>query len=165
MAENNTAEHAKKTPPVIWRAAEFERHERTGAWYVSVVGVALVLVVIALIQHNFFFALFIMLAAGVLVLFSNRKPHIVEFRIDDEGVLVGSSRYHYEDIDFFWMRERPGRLDEIVIKRKAVLNPLLKITADTHTAKSARLKLLEKLPEMGEDQESLFDIFTDWLGF
>jgi len=41
----------------------------------------------------------------------------------------------------------------------------LKIAVDEKTAEAAKRKLLEKLPEMSEDQESLLDIFTDWLGF
>jgi len=165
MTQKGDDEKNSNIPSVVWRAAEFERRERTLIWYVSIVTVAALLIIFALFQNNFFFAFFIFLATGVLVFFSSRKPRTIEFRIDDTGITAGLVHYAFDALEHFQVRERPGQLHEIIIKRKTTLNPLLKIAVDEKTAEAAKRKLLEKLPEMSEDQESLLDIFTDWLGF
>ena len=150
---------------IIWRAAEYEHRKKDVGWYWITGGLAGVLILIALWQKNFFFAFFIVLAGVMIFAFGKRRPQIYEFRINGSGIYIGEKiTYNYEQLESFSIHNWPGRLDELVLKKKAMVNPYLKIPIDSKLAVEARAILLEQLPEV-EYQESLIDAIADWLGF
>ena len=73
---------------VAWRAAEYGHAAKGFSWYLSVGFGALALAGVALWQKNFFFAIFIVVAAAVLFAMSRRRPPVLDFRIDADGVTV-----------------------------------------------------------------------------
>lgn len=148
---------------ISWRAAERSYIKKDASWYFIIVGPALLLVVISLWQQNFFFAVFIILATLVLISFGKRKPRVVDFRIDEHSVMIDHQIFDYENLDSFTVKERPGMLDEIVIKRKSAIAPLMHMPIDDNLAKKAE-EVLERKLEKFEYEENFFDILTDWLG-
>jgi hypothetical protein len=164
--EYTMAEEEKKNvfEPVTWRAAEREFTEKSLEWYLIVGAVALVLIVTALVLENYLFALFLVLAAVVVYFLSRRHPRVVDFRIDEHGIMMGSTEWHYSEIEAFTIHQRFGRLDHIVLRRKISMNPFVHIPIDGHLAVQARAALAERLPEF-EFEETLLDMLADWLGF
>ncbi|MFH0806225.1 MAG: hypothetical protein V1885_00640 [Candidatus Brennerbacteria bacterium] len=146
-----------------WSAAEHEYVEKDVVWYLTIGGLALLLFIIALWQANYFFAIFVALAGIILANFGKRRPKVFEFRITAEGVGIGEKFFAFERLESFSLRERKDALHELIVKQNAYVNPYLRIPADRETAKRARALLAERLPEE-EYQESLLDIFADWLG-
>jgi len=161
-----TVEPAPAPQPreVAWRAAEYEYVEKTVLWYVGVGAAVLIIALIGLWQRNFFFVVFIAVAAAVIITLGRKRPQVVEFRVSEEGVAVGRQFFPYERLQNFSLSERPGRLDELVLTKKTVVAPLLKIAVDGKVGEQVRGILNEKLPEV-EHQESLVDIIAEWLGF
>jgi len=149
---------------ISWRAAEYDFVPKDVSWYWLVGGVAAALFLIALWQGNFFFAIFVVLAGAVMIFFGRRRPQIFDFKINEEEVIIGKLRYKFDFFEGFALRKRPGRLDEIVLKKKKAFNPFLKIPIDSILAQDARVLLLSKLPEI-EYSDSLVDIFFDWIKF
>lgn len=150
---------------ISWRAAEYEHFEKSGVWYLIVGGVALILLVIALWQKNFFFGIFILLAGIMVITLGNRRPNVLDFKLTGEGCELGRGIfYKYDQMENFSLRSRPHRLDEIIFKKKAVFNPYVKIPVDSRTAEKARIFLVQKLPEV-QYEGSLLDILIDFLGF
>lgn len=165
MAENKQTKPEKNaTTEISWRAAEHGFHEKGFVWYLWLVIVTGAIVIIALWQKNFFFAIFSVLAGVMVWVFSKRRPPIVEFKITDSGISVGSTFYEYSDIDHFSTRSRPGFLDEIIISRKTRMNPFLFIPIDSHLAVSAHALLNTKLDEV-EYQETFIDTISELLRF
>jgi hypothetical protein len=149
---------------VTWRAAEYEYTEKSVVWYLAVGLAAFLLVLFALWQRNFFFAVFIAIAVVVLITMGRKRPPVVEFRVSEEGVTIGKRFSPFEQLQGFSLRERPGRLHELVLMRKAVVAPFIKIPVDAQAAVRVRELLSEKLPE-AEHKESLLDLIAEWLGF
>jgi hypothetical protein len=150
---------------ISWRAAEYEHVKKGAFWYLLIIGTAVLILGAAFWQKNFFFAIFILIAVIVLVVFGRAKPLMHDFRITEEGVGIGvKTFYNYDHLEGFAVSSRPGRLDAIIIKKKSTFNPILKIPIDSKLAVGARDLLLRKLPEL-EYEESIIDIFSDWLGF
>jgi hypothetical protein len=150
---------------ISWRAAEYQYVEKDIGWYFIVGLITFFIVVFALLKGNFFFAIFIILAAIVIFFFARRRPQVFDFRVTDKGVAIGGNIfYDYERLESFAIRERPEKLDEIVLKRKTALNPYVKIPVDSTYADKARKVLENKLPEI-EYEESLIEIISEWLGF
>lgn len=165
MTEKTEPESAAVPPraEVSWKAAEYGYVEKSVLWYAVVGLTALILVAVALWQKNFFFAVFVVIAAAVFIAFGKQRPPVVEFRVSGEGVSVGKRSFSYDRLESFAVRSRPNRLDEIILKQKTYVNPYLRLPADAKSARDARLLLRAALPEV-EYQESLIDILSEWVG-
>ena len=157
-------EPKKKRTSVEWSAPEHEHLEKDLGWYFFVGMAALVLVIIAFWKSDFFFAVFLILAAGLLMVFGSKEPEIYEFKIDSKGVTVGKKVYHYETLSDFSIRMRAGIPREIVIRKKSSMNPFMHLPAERHIIANAREILETRLPET-EFNETFVDIFADFLGF
>jgi len=165
MAGKTKKEDKKKEQGISWRAAEYQYIEKDIGWYFTVSFVALLLIVLSLWGGNFFFAIFMVIAAVTVIFFARRRPQIFDFKISNEGVAIGENIfYDYDALHGFVIRERPGRLNEIVLQKKANLNPYLKIPVDSKLAEEVKIFLGNKLPEI-EYQESLVETVSEWLGF
>ncbi len=166
MEKKKTVEEKKETGTSInWKAAEYSHSEKTTKWFVWVIVISVGISIFSFIKGNFFFGAFSLIAGGMIIMFARRRPQIYEFTISEKGVYIGTIvALEYSQLESFSMRSREGYLDEIVLKRKTVINPHLHIPIDSELAKKAREILLEKLPEE-EHNESIIDIIFDYIGF
>ena len=158
------AEDKKQATEISWRAAEHGFHEKEFAWYLWLSIITGILVLIALWQKNFFFAIFTLLAGVMVWVFSKRRPPVVEFKISDAGIGVGKAFYEYANIEHFAIRSRPGYLDEIVVNRKTHMNPFIYIPIDSQLAVRARELMNTKLNEV-EYQETFIDTISELFRF
>lgn len=154
----------KKGIEIIWKAAEYEHAPKDVSWYWLIGSGAFFLLLLALWQKNFFFAVFIILAAFLVIGFGKRRPQIIDFKVNDEGIEIGKKFIAYEGLEHFAVRSRPEHLDEIILKKKTAINPFVHVPIDSKLGEKVRALLLEKLPQE-EHQESLVDLFSEWLGF
>lgn len=158
----------KKEPKIetlSWRAAEYHFVEKDIIWHGVIGLIALLLIIFALVQNNFFFAFFILVATIILFAFGKRRPPIADFEISEEGIAINNSiHYDYEQLISFAIVNRPGRLDEILIKKKAALNPFVSLPIDATTAAKAE-KILEKKLEKFEHEPTIIESLITWLGF
>jgi hypothetical protein len=163
MAEEQRKGTPVQTKPLSWRAAEYEHTDKDTVWYIAVCGVAALLLIFAVWQRNFFFGIFIVLAAVIVIVLNRRRPRTVDFSIDDNGVAIGTVRYSYEGFEWFAVQVRPGRLDMLTFRRKSSVNPYVHIPVDSVHAAKAQEFLREKLTE-GEYEESLIDALAHLVG-
>jgi len=92
---------------IDWDFPEFEKHDRSKKWYIAAVIVLGILIIYAVWTSNILFAVILILAAFIGVIQHFQKPHDVEAAITEDGVLVGSKFYRYEEIESFWMIYKP----------------------------------------------------------
>lgn len=164
MADDQKKEAApQKQKPLTWRAAEYEYAEKDLKWYALICGVALILLVLALWQRNFFFAIFVVLATVVVISLNRRRPRTIDFVIDEGGISAGTTKYQYEELEWFALRTRPGRLDMLTLRKKSTMMPFTHIPIDSGLAVKAREFVGEKLPEQ-EYEESLVDTLANLFG-
>lgn len=150
---------------VSWRAAEYEYHEKDPVWYLWVVGIAIVLIFISLWQNNFFFLVFIVIAGTMVIFMGKKKPRVVEFKVDNEGIRIDKNIvYEYDDIEWFALRSTPGSLNEIIIKKESALNPIMRMRADSKITPEV-IEILKKHVEEKEYDESLIDSVSEMLRF
>jgi len=155
----------KKDGIISWRAAEFRYVQKGPLWYFVVSLVILFLVIFALVQKNFFFAFFIVVAGAIVFYLSNRRPRVFDFEVNEEGIKIGKATfYRYDEIEGFSIYERPQQLNDLVIKRKVTINPYLRIPIDDKHSKQVEDFLNDKLKQISY-QPSFIDLLADWLGF
>lgn len=149
---------------ISWRAAEYEHAHRSPNWFLWAGTIALLLLLFAIWQKSFFFAVFVVIASMLVMSFGRREPGIVDFKISDGGIYISKKLYTYDEFEHFAIRKRSGKLDEIVLRRKILMSPFLRILIDSKTAEKAREIMKEKLQEV-EHEDSLLEVLSELLGF
>jgi hypothetical protein len=157
------SEESKKE--ISWRAAEFRYFKKSLTWYLWVIGIAVLLLIFAIWQNNFFFAVFIAIASIIIIFMGKRRPRIVDFKVDEKGIYIDKDTFYpYKELKWFSIRTRPDSLNEIVVKRSATINSIVKIQADSQITPEVRKLLKENLEEK-EYEDSIVDSFADLFRF
>lgn len=149
---------------IVWKSPEFEHNEKNPLWFLTVLVAALILFVIALWQASYFFAVFIILATGLIFFHGRQLPQLRECRVSERGIKIGGRQFVYADLENFSIFDRPGRIDELILRRKVLFNPLVHVAIDARFVPGVREMLLKRLPEIPHE-DTVLDAFVDWFGF
>lgn len=156
-----------ETNDLIWQAPEYEAHERTALWYVGLGLVAAILVIMALWQENFLFAIFVVLAALTAAALSKEKPPLRTFTINASGLNIdGIKSLPFARLRGFSVEEVANQTDwaTLVIHSKELFHHTLHIAIPRQKLADARALLLRRLKEVPHDP-SLFEELLKFLKF
>ena len=149
---------------IQWNATEYEHKKHSTDWFWAVGIIALSFAITAIIYKNILFALFIILGAFTLLLYSARKPQVLYFELNSKGVRIGDALYPYHTLKSFWLREGDKGVKLILESQKALM-PHMSIPLSPEVGVDAvRAFLLGHLPEE-EQKESVSEALMDYLGF
>ena len=137
---------------IAWRAPEFEYHEKTAAWYWTTVMIALIILAFALWQQNFLFAVFVIMAEILLVVWADKKPEIVEFVVEEKGILINDKRnYSYSEIENYSVDEESDPdFTRIIFKPKHRTKVRLEMVIPKNLADEVLDFLVEEAPSLPE---------------
>ena len=91
---------------IVWDAPEFEHQERGIFWYYAVGAIAIILVLLALWQGNFLFAVFALVAGTTLLLVGQNHPPHHRITFAGRVITIGKSgSYPIEDFSGFVVHE------------------------------------------------------------
>ncbi len=154
---------APKIPDAIeWSIPAFERGNRDVASLAFPGIAALLLVILAIFIKSYFFAVFVALAYGVLLLYGFREPRMISCRIAKEGVAIGRKKYGYGDFESFCLFTG-GTPHELSLAVKSGLLPFIRMPLTNVSSEEVRATLLQFLPEK-EHQEAASDQIARTLG-
>lgn len=149
----------------VWRAAEYEYTEKTLTWFIALGIVVLVVAIVSLVERDFFFAVFAVLAGVLVAVFARRRPQVLEFSVSEDGVRVGDRlSFSLGEFRSFALYSRPGHLDELIFKKRTAVNPYVRVPIDAALAERVKGFLKDRLDEE-EFTESLVDLISGRLGF
>ncbi|MBI5220806.1 MAG: hypothetical protein HY978_03140 [Candidatus Liptonbacteria bacterium] len=80
-------------PGIEWRALEHHHQPKGIAWYWITIVVALLLVAVAVWQQNIIFAFLIIIGEVLIVIWGNREPETVSFRLDHTGLTIAGKEH------------------------------------------------------------------------
>ncbi len=158
MAENKIIE---------WEAPEFDYIEKEPFWYLTGAIAALALFAVAIYQRNLLFVIFIIVASFLVYVLSKQKPQTLRFKINENGVKVGSYKlYTYDDLEGFSILKEIGEagFDELILKQENRINPFIKIKMPENKTEEVRAFLLNYLDEV-ENSEGLPDALSRFIKF
>lgn len=153
-------------PELAWEAPEFEFHPKGISWYWGSILIAVALVGVAFWQQNFLFGIFVILAEILVLIWGEREPHTIHFKMDEHGLSVGShAQYRYEEMqnfsfDKYFSEEWP--VIKLAFHRH--FKPIIKIHLPKNRAEEIRKAFAAKIPE-AESEISLMDALEKLLGF
>ncbi|MBI2406274.1 MAG: hypothetical protein HYZ07_02185 [Candidatus Harrisonbacteria bacterium] len=153
---------------ISWQAHEFEYHHKETGWYYLVVIATIVLVALAIWQRNYIFAIFLVVAAAMVLYWGHERPGIVTITVTGEGVRPNQFKFiPMRELLGFAIKES-GQHDpewgSILLRSKHRFSPYVKIPIPRGKVAQARDILLDHLEEFPYD-ESLIDEVLRWLKF
>lgn len=153
--------------PLTWQAPEFEYHEKTPLWYWVTVGIAVAFLAIAIWQHNFIFAILVVIGEILILAFGAHQPKVVSFSLGEEGLRLGDEPVHpLGTIDAVSL---PGYSFEdfstMVIHFRGKLRVPLHVTIPSEVLPSAReFWSRNNIPEI-DHEHTLMESFERYIGF
>ena len=140
---------------ITWSAPEYHHYEKHPRWHLGVGVVFGLIILFALWQGNFLFAVFMAIAGFFVSTWGTRPPEMTTFTITEREVVIGRKKtYPFEKIEGFAIIESPGHPPELILKTKERLHALLRIIVPEEKQEQIKEFLVKKIPEI-EHQESL----------
>lgn len=136
-----------------WTFPEFIQHQRSRAWYLWFMLIAVATVIYAIWSANYTFAALIVLAAFIMIVRLRREPPDVRFAIREEGVEVGERFYSWRDLKEFYIVYQPPAVKKLYFEFKGTLRPPIDISLETQNPIKLRQQLNEFLLENTKREE------------
>lgn len=96
---------------LAWQAPEFEHRPKTMNWYWASIAVSIVLLALAIWQRNFIFAVFIVIAELMLMVWGSSEPRMIAFSMNERGLTIGGAKFYpFSDIRS-WSADSEGYFD------------------------------------------------------
>ncbi len=165
-ATNITKIKGMKKEEISWEAPEFNEVERGIGWYFLIGIISLALFLFGWFTKNFFFMVFVIIAAVLLIALGRRKPERITFTLHENGIRVGNVKtpYPYSSFRGFAIVEHEHGNNVLILRQKSFPNQYLKIPLPKIMTLKVRNFLKEKLTE-NSYEESFMDILSDRMGF
>lgn len=149
---------------VFWWSAKEEsnQHQRGLLWYLGIAILSIALVIFAIVQKNYLFLIFIILAITIYYLMGRQDPKKHVIRINNQGVTINEKTFLFEDIKGFGFFEKIDKeyliFETSSFTQKYILVPLKK-------DKEKILEFLKKLLPEKQYEENFLDTLEDFLKF
>lgn len=88
--------------PITWQASEFVHHEKSGLWFLALLGATTILLVldIFLIRSWTFGALIVVMAISAFVV-ARRPPRTLTYTLTDDGIRIDQKSFTFHDFRAF----------------------------------------------------------------
>ncbi|TSC56452.1 MAG: Uncharacterized protein G01um101418_341 [Parcubacteria group bacterium Gr01-1014_18] len=147
-----------------WNFREHVRQERTGRWFLILGIISGLLMVYALWNTNFLFALIIVLVLFILFLRYNKEPKNLQFSVTDRGILLDRDFIPHQNLKRFWMVYDPPHVSKIYFEKDALMNGLLIVPMEDNDPVEIREALLPFVAEdLGTDNETVAEALARWM--
>lgn len=145
-----------------WTFAENQTQSRGLAWYIAATIVGLAFLTYAILDHNYLFALMIILIAFIYYTQSRTTPLQLAFVLYSTGIQIGDTFYLYREFKDFAIIYEPPTIKRLYLHSKTmVLRNELSIPLNDQNPVKVRKILLDYLPEDLEmEKESGSDTAT-----
>lgn len=147
-----------------WQAYEYVYQEKTADWYWALWIIVVAIAATSVLLDNAMLAILIVVAGAALTILSKRPARIVEFEINEKGVVGHGSLYLHNSLESFWVQQLGEREPRLLIKSSKTLMPLIVLPLGDVTIDEARHAMLQYVQEE-ELSESLTQMILEYLGF
>ena len=149
-----------------WRAPEFEERPKDVSWYWASIIAAVLILGFALWRGNFLFAVFILIAELLMLVWGNRSPNMIGFSLEDNVLVVGEkSRYSLLDMEHWSVADNVSEEWKSLtfIPKRGVRLPVI-IRVPQERFAEVEQYLTARLPKV-EHEDSFLDTLEKFLGF
>lgn len=138
-----------------WKFFEYEEYHREKSWYIMAAIISGGFLVYAIWVLNYLFALIIIITDLIILIQITRKPSKIDFKITEQGIIIGNSFYPYRNLNNFWIIYNPPKSKSLYFSFKATLRPDITIPLENKNPLRVRDLLLENVDEdLSKEEES-----------
>jgi hypothetical protein len=107
--------------PFSWEASEYIHIDKGSMWLIGLMVIVLIAAGIALLLHEWIFAVLIVVMGVTMGVFAFRPPHVLQYTLTNQGVQIANKLYPYKDYRAFGVLEDGAfyTMEFIPIKRFA----------------------------------------------
>jgi hypothetical protein len=146
-----------------WVATEYDEHERHPDWFWLIGGLTAIGILLSLFFMNFLLAIILFLGVSSLFILEKRSPDIIEVKVSNKGLLVGSDFYPYDNLKSFWVEDE-HQSPHLTIHSQRIIFPHIRIRLNGAEPEEVRRALLPHL--LAEKPvETLVENLAERLGF
>jgi len=138
---------------VNWQIEERPVNLNNGQWLWALAIIGFAVIIFSIMLKNYLLIIIVALTIFIIYARKFKKPETHDFRFDSDGIAIDGKLYHYENFESFWIFPD----EEIALRRKHHLMPLLVIPFHGHEELEIRRILESYLPE-SEEEESFLDL-------
>lgn len=148
---------------ISWVTEEYEHKDKTPDWYWALGIIAIAGAAISIIYKNYLFAIFIILAAIILAMYSSRKPEPMNIEISEKGVRIKNEIYPYSMIKSFWIESLPNE-SHLLLHTKRILMPIIVLNIENNLESKIQ-QMLSSHTKEEEMKEPVTQRVMEHLGF
>ena len=154
---------------LVWRALEYEEKERSPDWFWALGVIVVTSSIASIIFENYFFAALLILAGTLLWFFAHKKPDLVDYELNKDGLQIRNRLYPYESIKAFWVQadfspETNVRPMFFIHSERAFM-PIISIPIEINMAEDIHAVMSEKNIAEVEMREHPSEKIMEVLGF
>ena len=139
-------EHGK--PLAFWFFPSFDQHDRSRAWYIMAIFLAIAFLVYSYFDKNYLFPIIIVIIAAILFQRERRQAEIIGFGIYNDGIELSGEGFHpYSQIKNFWIAYQPPAVRFLYFRVSAGIHGILRIPLEDENPVEIREILAQFLPE------------------
>lgn len=145
---------------IKWEAPEFAEHKRGAFWYYGIVLISIALVALSAWRGNFLFAIFVIIAAALIIAWSFEKPPTHLFSVSEHEIRAGVSRtYRIPEIESFAIvnaGQEGDKWGKLVLRPKGRFHTDIHLNIPSENIEEVKSFLMRMLPQFAH-QESLME--------
>ena len=130
-----------------WSFREFRHVRRPTSWWVWAGLITGGLVVWALFQSNFLFALILLMGTVIFINETRRTPRRLDCQVTSLGVAVGKKFWRWSELATFWIAYHPPEANNLYLVPKNPLDPRLNVPLEKTSPLTVRSLLKKYLTE------------------
>ncbi len=143
---------------ITWRIEEPDFTPKTTEWFWALGILAFALIVFSILLKNYLLIIILVLAIFIIYSSKNKKPELLDFCLDNNGLYIERKFHPYDDFESFWIFPAQNTKErELALRYKRHLAPLLIVPFHNNDEPEIRRILNKYLPE-SEEKESLIDL-------
>lgn len=147
-----------KVGEINWQIEEPDNLPKNAEWFWALGILALALIIFSILLKNYLLTIIVALTIFIIYSSKNKKPELINFRLDNDGLYIEHQFYPYDSFESFWIFEvHTDKERELALRHKRRLSPLLIVPFYDNDEPRIREILNKYLPE-SEEQESLIDL-------
>jgi len=154
-----------ETIAFAWETDEFEFKEKRKDWYWIVGAVGVILIIIAIIMHNYLFAFLIGIGGFLMITLASKQPLSMPVIVSEKGVQIYDDMYNYESLFGFWITTNKKGEPVLLLLSDKRISPIVSIIIDDEIDPMDVREYLLQFIEEQEMKESLTDRIIDRIGF
>lgn len=93
---------------LTWEASSRPFKKKDRSYYTTIAILAILVILIALLMHEFLFIGVIMSFAFVAYVLAFVPPHNITYRFSTQGITIGEDFYFWHFLDAFWFKQKDG---------------------------------------------------------